>query len=185
MTCNRDKQTDVWLFNQSVGAIIMDQLQSAAHVWKNFETNALTHSSAHHLLAIHELLAHHGYARVTDVAKHLGITRGSASVTLKALKSRGYVSEDENKFLRLSSAGKQLVELITANRQVLFKFLRDVLAVNPEQAEMDACKVEHLFSPEAGLQLWRFLDFLFSNDHHAVAFLAAFKSTKATPPIEL
>ncbi|MDZ7363368.1 MAG: metal-dependent transcriptional regulator [candidate division KSB1 bacterium] len=156
----------------------MKAFTSAAHVWRNFEENALSHSSAHHLMAIHELLDRNGYARVTDVAKHLGITRGSVSVTLKTLKSKGYVIEDENKFLRLTGTGSELVEAVVANRQVLLKFLRDVLALNAEQAEIDACKVEHLFSPETGNRLLRFLDFLFSKDERAAAFLAAFKSTK-------
>ncbi len=37
-------------------------------VWKQFEENNITHSAAHHLLAIMELKAARGYARVTDVA---------------------------------------------------------------------------------------------------------------------
>jgi DtxR family Mn-dependent transcriptional regulator len=153
-------------------------LTSAAHVWRSFEENALSHSSAHHLMAIHELLDRNGYARVTDVAKHLGITRGSVSVTLKTLKSKGYLTEDENKFLRLTGTGSEMVEAVVANRQVLLKFLHDVLALNSAQAEIDACKVEHLLSPETGDRLLRFLDFLFSKDAHAMAFLAAFKSTR-------
>ena len=37
-------------------------------VWKQFEENNITHSAAHHLLAIRELRTTRGYARVTDVA---------------------------------------------------------------------------------------------------------------------
>jgi Mn-dependent DtxR family transcriptional regulator len=156
----------------------METPPNAAVVWKTFDENAVTHSSAHHLMAIHELLEHNGYARVTDVAKHLGITRGSASVTLKALKSKGFVIEDENKFLRLSPAGRQTAELVAANRQVLRKFLRDVLALTPEQAEIDACKIEHLLSAESGQRLLHFLDFLFSEDQHAGQFLTRFKGAE-------
>ncbi|MDZ7343262.1 MAG: metal-dependent transcriptional regulator [candidate division KSB1 bacterium] len=154
----------------------MNEANRAAVIWKSFEENAITHSAAHHLLAIHELLRRHGYARVTDVAKYLEISRGSASVTLKALKNRGYVIEDDNKFLRLTAAGEQLVQTVAANRQVLIAFLRDVLAVSPKQAEIDACKVEHLFSSETGERLVHFLDFLFSKETSAVAFLAAYHS---------
>jgi DtxR family Mn-dependent transcriptional regulator len=154
----------------------MNESKTAAIVWKTFDENAITHSSAHHLMAIYELISRRGYARVTDVAKHLGITRGSASVTLKALKSKGYVTEDDNKFLRLTTVGTQMVQIVDANRRVLLKFLHDVLALTPEQAEIDACKVEHLLSSETGEQLLRFLDFLFSEEHSATAFLSAFRS---------
>jgi Mn-dependent DtxR family transcriptional regulator len=154
----------------------MSDANNAAGVWKTFDENAITHSAAHHLLAIHELLTRHGYARVTDVAKYLNISRGSASVTLKALKGRGYVAEDDNKFLQLTAAGKQIVQMVAANRRVLIEFLRDVLAVSAEQAEIDACKVEHLFSTETGERFVHFLDFLFSKEKSAAAFLAAYQA---------
>ena len=38
-------------------------------VWKEFEHNEITHSIAHHLMAVNDLLNKHGYSRVTDVAK--------------------------------------------------------------------------------------------------------------------
>jgi DtxR family Mn-dependent transcriptional regulator len=156
----------------------MEMHQNAAVVWKTFDENAVTHSTAHYLMAIHELLAQNGYARVTDVAKHLGITRGSVSVMLKALKGKGFVIEDENRFLRLSTAGQETARLVAANRQVLLKFLRDVLALTPEQAEIDACKIEHLLSAESGKRLLHFLDFLFSQDQQAGQFLTRFKGAE-------
>ena len=39
--------------------------------WKEFEQNAVSHSAAHHLVAIAELLSEYGYARVSDVARLL------------------------------------------------------------------------------------------------------------------
>ena len=51
-------------------------------VWKNFEDNELTHSAAHHLMAVHELRQEYGYARVSDIAKHLRITKGSVSTAM-------------------------------------------------------------------------------------------------------
>ncbi len=143
-------------------------------VWKEFEHNIITHSAAHHLMAIAELLNKYGYARVTDVARHLGITRGSASITLKALKERRLVVEDENKFLLLSEEGKNLVQAIQSKRRVLIKFFQDVLGVNPELAEIDACKVEHLISHQTGEKLLAFIKFLFSDEKKARDFLRAF-----------
>ena len=59
-------------------------------VWKQFEENGITHSAAHHLLAVMDLRKDRGYARVTDVAKYLNITTGSASTNLKNLKQKGH-----------------------------------------------------------------------------------------------
>ena len=63
-------------------------------IWKKFEENNITHSAAHHLLAILELREKRGYARVTDVARELNITTGSASINLKSLKSKNLIIEE-------------------------------------------------------------------------------------------
>jgi DtxR family Mn-dependent transcriptional regulator len=118
----------------------------------------------------------YGYARVTDVARRLGITRGSASITLKALKERGLVVEDENKFLHLSDEGKALSQSIQSKRKVLIKFFHEVLHMSAEDAEIDACKIEHLISTETGERLLAFIKFLFSDNDQAMACLKAFHS---------
>lgn len=123
-------------------------MSGTVDVWKEFHENEITHSAAHHLLAILELTKSRGYARVSDVAKHLDITTGSASTNLKSLKTRGYVQEDENKFLLLSEEGRLLTEGILARRKILKSFFTEVLGVPETVAEIDSCKTEHLFSNE-------------------------------------
>ncbi len=122
--------------------------ESTMDVWKEFGENEVTHSAAHHLLSILELTEKRGYARVTDVAKFLEITTGSASTNLKSLKHKGLVTEDENRFLALSSEGKKLAEGILRRRSILQGFFIEILGVPFDQAEKDACKTEHLFSLE-------------------------------------
>lgn len=136
-------------------------------VWKHFEDNQITHSAAHYLMTINTLLAEHGYARVTDIAKHLNITRGSCSISLRPLKKRGLVVEDDNKFLQLSSEGKRLAELVEKNDELLEVFLRDVLGVDDEQAEIDACKIEHLLSIQTSVKLSNLINFM--NSGHPLA----------------
>lgn len=126
-------------------------------VWKSFSENPISHSGAHHLLAVYELVSDRGYARVSDVARSLKITTGSASTNLKSLKHRGLVVEDENRFLSLSPEGKQLAEAIIDRRHTLISFLVDILEVSPDQAEIDACKTEHLLSIETTAKMNDFM----------------------------
>ncbi len=135
----------------------------ANEVWKSFEENQLSHSAAHYLMTINTLLAEHGYARVTDIAKHLNITRGSCSISLRPLKKRGLVVEDENKFLQLSDEGKRLAELVERNDELLETLFRDILGVSEDQAEIDACKIEHLLSIESSVKLANFIQLMKSN----------------------
>ena len=133
-------------------------------VWKSFDENALTHSAAHYLMTIHELLESQGYARVTDIAKQLNITRGSCSISLKPLKKRGLVLEDHNKFLLLSDEGKRLALLVEKNDELLETFFKETLGVSSDQAEVDACKIEYLLSIEASIKLCSFIELMQSDN---------------------
>lgn len=139
-------------------------------VWKSFDENTLTHSAAHYVMTIHELIESHGYARVTDIAKQLNITRGSCSISLKPLKRRGLVVEDHNKFLSLSEEGKRLALIIEKNDELLETFFKEVLGVNEDQAEVDACKIEHLLSIETSIKLCSFIELMKSDDKTVKAF---------------
>ena len=127
-------------------------------IWKQFEENNITHSAAHHLTAILELKEMRGYARVTDVAKHLNITTGSASTNLKTLKAKGFIEEDDNRFLSLTKEGESIARAVINRKAILLKFFTDILKIEPEQAEVDACKTEHLISSETARKLHKFTD---------------------------
>lgn len=144
-------------------------------VWKNYEENELSHSAAHHLMAVHELRRQHGYARGVDVAHHLKITKGSVSSTMKHLRERGYVQEDHNKFLSLTEKGLRVVQETEATRLVVQKFLSDALGMDEDDAEVDACKVEHLVSSEARARLVCFLQFVLSDEPVARKFLSTYR----------
>ncbi|MEM7262823.1 MAG: metal-dependent transcriptional regulator [Planctomycetota bacterium] len=141
--------------------------------WKEFEQNPVTHSAAHHLVAIAELLEDRGYARVSDVARHLEITRGSASVTLKGLKQRGLVTEDERRFLGLSEDGSRIAAAISARKRIMHTLFVDVLGVDPRQADIDTCKIEHLISNETAERAARLLSFVQSGHQDAAKFVDA------------
>lgn len=130
--------------------------ESTMEVWKEFSGNEITHSGAHHLLAILELTKKRGYSRVTDVAKFLEITTGSASTNLKGLKQKGLVSEDDNRFLSLTKHGAEVAETILQRRTILERFFADILGVDPHKAEIDACKTEHLLSMETTTKMAEF-----------------------------
>jgi DtxR family Mn-dependent transcriptional regulator len=127
-------------------------------IWKKFEENNITHSAAHHLLAILELRQKRGYARVTDVARELNITTGSASINLKSLKAKNLIIEDDNKFLALSEEGEAVARAVLMRKNILYDFLANILNVRPEQAEIDSCKTEHLISAETAKKLQEFIE---------------------------
>jgi len=127
------------------------------NTWKEFNKNELTHSAAHYLMAISEIHEKQGYARLIDIAKHLGISKGSLSTSLKALIRKGLILEDENKHLALSPEAKAFTTHIASTCETVTELFRDVLKIDPKIAEIDACKIEHLLSPESTRAMKKFL----------------------------
>lgn len=123
----------------------------------------LTHSMAHYLLTIHKLKEEKGYARVTDIAKELGLTKGSVSTALNNLKKKSLVEEDENKFLSLSKVGHDEVHHMLSIRTLMFYFLKDILDVDDETAHKDSCLVEHLLSEDTRKKLFAFMQTVAKN----------------------
>ena len=48
----------------------------------------LSHSMTHYLLTIHKLKEDRGFARVTDIARELNLTKGSVSTAINNLKRK-------------------------------------------------------------------------------------------------
>jgi len=151
-------------------------------VWKSFAAQEVSHSMAHYLTTILELKEKRGYARVSDVARDLDVTKGSVSVQIKHLKEKGFVTEDENRFLSLTPLGDSVAKEVTYSRDVLIRFIKDVLGISPDQAEADACKVEHLLSRETSRKLLELVRILQSDDPDAKKLLRRFKTFRVCCP---
>ncbi len=139
-------------------------------LWKKFDEIELTHSSVHHLMAMHELLKKNGYVRGVDIARYLDISRSSVSITLRKLINRGYVLEDENKFYHLTDQGKKLINGILAKRKIIKIFFENVLKLPEDLAEAEACKIEHLLEEETGQRLMTFMGYYLSDSNTAKKF---------------
>ncbi len=136
--------------------------------------NDLTHSMVHYLLAIHKLKETKGYARVTDIAHEMGLTKGSVSTALSNLRKRELVLEDESKFLSLSSSGHHAVHDILSSRTLLFYFLKDIVGVSEDTAHKDSCLMEHLMSEETRNMFFNFMKDLINGEASRRSYSTSF-----------
>lgn len=153
-------------------------MTSHNHSWKEFNETPVSHSMAHYLVTIRDLHGTQGYARVSDVADELEVTKGTVSVQMRHLKEKGYVLEDDNRHLKLTDSGENVARQVIYNRSTIIQFLSKVLEIDPQQAEVDACKIEHLLSPETGHQMLSLVQLLLSEDPSAKALLKKLKGGK-------
>ena len=128
---------------------------------RKFAPPGLSHSAAHHLLATGELIEKQGYARVSDIARSLSITRGSVSVAMQSLRVAGYVRQGENHFFSLTDEGTCAIDSIRARHEIVERFLSEVLALPLEDSHRESCRLEYLIEGptarrlSALLQFWR------------------------------
>ena len=151
-------------------------------VWKEFAAHGVSHSVAHYLTTILDLRQRKGYAILKDVADELQVTRGSASVQLKNLKEKGLVAEVDRHHLKLTDDGKREALTVIYNRRVMTCLLHSVLGVDATQAEVDACKVEHLLSRDASHRLLALVQLLQSEDAFGAEFQQRFRDFRVSCP---
>ena len=110
---------------------------------KQSHARDLTPSHEHYLRAIWAVRTQRGYARLADVARELHVTAATLSVALRTMESRGLIQHDDQRFLLLTPAGERIAREVHHRYSVLRAFLSDVLKVEPERAEHEACLIEH------------------------------------------
>jgi DtxR family Mn-dependent transcriptional regulator len=93
-------------------------------------------------------LADDGEVRVTDIATRLGVSKPSVLTALKTLEEQGYLGHERYRTVSLTRKGIIRASEIRERHSLLTNFLRDIVGVNAETAEKDACKMEHLLSDE-------------------------------------
>ena len=95
--------------------------------------------------------------RSTDIARHLGVSKPSVSRAMSVLRADGYVSMETYGDVSLTDKGRALAEEVYDRHRTLTRFFRDILGVDKEIAEHDACLIEHDISAESMNKLTEFI----------------------------
>jgi DtxR family manganese transport transcriptional regulator len=96
---------------------------------------------------IAELIATAGEARVTDLARRLGVTHVTVVRTIQRLKRAGLVTACPHSSILLTDAGLKLSEESRRRHELLVEFLKSV-GVPDDVAHWDAEGMEHHVSKE-------------------------------------
>ena len=93
-------------------------------------------------------LSDDGEVRVTDIASRLGVSKPSVLTALKTLEEQGLLEHERYRRVNLTREGVRQAGEIRERHSTLTVFLQDIIGVSAENAEKDACKMEHLLSEE-------------------------------------
>ena len=86
--------------------------------------------------------------RAIDISEYMGFSKPSVSRALSVLKSGGFVTVNEQGYLKLTEDGKNIAEKIYERHTVLTNYLT-LIGVDKDTASQDACKMEHVVSDES------------------------------------
>ena len=105
-------------------------------------------SGEDYLEAILVLYKKTGMVRSVDVARHLEVSKPSVCHAVATLRDGGFLTMDEDYFLHLTDAGLEVAEQIYEKHRFFTERLIEA-GVDPETAERDACRIEHVISDES------------------------------------
>ena len=89
-----------------------------------------------------------GMVRSVDVARHLEVTKPSVCHAVATLRDGGFLTMDSDYFLHLTDVGREVAEQIYEKHRFFTDRLIEA-GVDPETAERDACRIEHVISDES------------------------------------
>ena len=117
-----------------------------------------------YLEAIEEVAGKKGYAKVVDVSKHLGIAPSSVTEMFQKLSDEGYIHYEKYRGVTLTDKGKAVAR-DTKNRHETLKTFLEILGVDEDIADEDACGIEHHVHALTMERLEKFVSFVQQFDY--------------------
>lgn len=99
-------------------------------------------------------------ARAKDIADRLNIQRGSVTGGLKTLEEKGLINYEPYSFVTLTPKGAEIAGEIKRRHSILKQFFVKVLQVDPQTAEVTACRMEHGIDSAFMDRLINFINFI-------------------------
>ena len=110
---------------------------------------SVIHESAENYLETILILSQkNGNVRSIDIANELAFSKPSVSVAMKNLRTQGHIVVDNDGYIRLTESGRKIAETIYERHTLISNWLVH-LGVPAEIAAEDACRMEHVISPES------------------------------------
>ena len=98
--------------------------------------------------------------RISDVAARLGVRLPSVVAMVKGLAAKGLVKHERYGLVELTETGRTEAQEVLARHRAIYRFLNGFLGVSAATAETDACRIEHVLSPDTVKRLLKLVALL-------------------------
>jgi len=127
-------------------------------------------STEDHLERMQELVDLKGYARVSDMAVSLGLSRSAVSNMVRRLAKRGFVNYEKYRGFTLTPEGRAVANHVKARHETLTQLLQ-LLGLNATTVEQEVEVIEHHLKPETLRIFARLVRFWHEHPEHLETFL--------------
>ncbi len=104
-------------------------------------------STEDHLERIQELVDEKGYARVSDIAASLGLSRSAVSNMVRRLAGRGFVNYEKYRGFTLTPEGRAVANHVKVRHETLTEFFQ-LVGLSRQTVEHEVETIEHHLEPE-------------------------------------
>ncbi len=108
----------------------------------------ISKSLEEYLKTMYILKQKNGNIRVTDIAEKMNCSKPSVNKAINNLKENGLINYESYGAIELTENGEDLAKKILETYDIVFVFLKDVLELEPKNAEMEAEKIKLSMSDE-------------------------------------
>lgn len=126
----------------------------------NIINKPLTPTMEDYLEAIYNISKEKRVVRVKDIAKRLDVKMPTVTNMLKTLSNRNLINYEKYEYLELTAEGTAVGKEMNRRHLVFREFLVNILKIDLERADEEACKMEHAVSPSTLDSLVDFMEFL-------------------------
>lgn len=120
--------------------------------------NGLSSGLEDYLECIYNNIQEKGSIKAIDISKELNVSRASVTDALKRLSSKGYINYERYGKITLLDTGIEKSKAVIEKHKILTSFFEKVLKLSKEEATENACRIEHVITENAFIQLKRFLN---------------------------
>jgi DtxR family Mn-dependent transcriptional regulator len=124
------------------------------------KSKRLSASMEDYLEAIYHIVSEKKAARAKDIAVRMAVNSASVTGALRLLADKGHINYAPYDVITLTPEGETLARDIVRRHEILKDFFTKILDVNEQEAEDNACKMEHAISPLIIDRLVRFVEFI-------------------------
>lgn len=122
--------------------------------------SSLSRSLEDYLEAIYNLKIANQVARVKDIADVMGVKMPSVTEAIRTLVSKGLASHEPYENVELTDEGIHLAKNVVHRHNAVKDFLVGVLGLNENEAEEEACGIEHAIRHDTLEKLMKFAEFV-------------------------